>query len=114
MLNRFLCFVLLLLTAGSAWASFSGGVTDRTGRGMNLEWDGTGPDARAYREWADDGSYDTKLEWDPNIRLTYVTDAEGGETWHYCDIKGYTYRILHPDKSEEFGIAKNAQREIAR
>jgi RHS repeat-associated protein len=35
--------------------------------------DGTGPDVRAYHEWADDGSFDTKLEWDANIRLTYVT-----------------------------------------
>ncbi|MDR3322915.1 MAG: DUF6531 domain-containing protein, partial [Zoogloeaceae bacterium] len=76
--------------------------TDRTGRGMNLAWDGTGSDARAYHEWADDGSYDTRLEWDPNIRLTYVTDAEGGESWHFYDIKGYTYRILHPDKREEW------------
>ncbi|MGP5490487.1 hypothetical protein, partial [Pseudomonas helleri] len=38
--------------------------TDRTGRGMNLQWQGDGPDAKAVREWADDGSYDTRLEWD--------------------------------------------------
>ncbi|MCE4546105.1 MULTISPECIES: contractile injection system protein, VgrG/Pvc8 family [unclassified Caballeronia] len=55
--------------------------TDRTGRGMNLRWHGTEPTAKAVREWADDGSYDTKLEWDPDIRLTYVTDAHGNETW---------------------------------
>jgi len=76
--------------------------TDRTGRGMNLEWQGLGPDARAVRGWADDGSFDTRLEWDRNIRLTYVTDAHGQETWHYYDILGYTYRIIHPDKRSEW------------
>ncbi|WP_081421331.1 RHS repeat-associated core domain-containing protein [Burkholderia contaminans] len=76
--------------------------TDRTGRGMNLVWQGEGADARAVREWADDGSFDTRLEWDENIRLTYVTDAHGQETWHYYDHLGYTYRIIHPDQREEW------------
>jgi hypothetical protein len=38
--------------------------TDRTERGLNLEWDGSGPHARAIREWADDGSFETRLAWD--------------------------------------------------
>ena len=76
--------------------------TDRTGRGMNLEYDGTGADAKAVREWSDDGSFALKLEWDKNIRLTYVTDALGGETWYYYDILGYTYRVIHPDQLEEW------------
>ncbi|WP_082572257.1 RHS repeat-associated core domain-containing protein [Variovorax sp. Root434] len=76
--------------------------TDRTGRGMNLEYDGTGADAKAVREWSDDGSFALKLEWDKSIRLTYVTDALGGETWYYYDILGYTYRIIHPDQLEEW------------
>jgi RHS repeat-associated protein len=75
---------------------------DRSGRGMNLEWDGAGPEARAYHEWADDGSYETRLQWDPNIRCTYITDAEGGVTLHYCDILGYAYRMLHADGGEEW------------
>lgn len=89
--------------------------TDRTGRGMNLEWLGTGADARAVREWADDGSFDTRLEWDENIRLTYVTDAYGNETWHYYDILGYTYRIRHPDERSEWLFrdeAKNLIRHV--
>jgi RHS repeat-associated protein len=89
--------------------------TDRTGRGMNLEYDGTGPNARAVREWSDDGSFALKLEWDANIRLTYVTDALGGETWHYYDIEGYTYRVIHPDKLEEWFFrddAKNVTRHV--
>ncbi|EHD1638550.1 RHS repeat protein [Salmonella enterica] len=87
--------------------------TDRTGRGMNLQWQGDGPDARAVREWADDGSFDTRLQWDPNIRLTYVTDAHGQETWHYYDILGYTYRIIHPDKRSEW-FFRDAARNIVR
>lgn len=76
--------------------------TDLTGRGMNLEYDGIEPTSKAYHEWADDGSSDTKLQWDENIRLTYVTDAYGAETWYYYDIDGYTYRIIHPDGLEEW------------
>ena len=89
--------------------------TDRTARGMNLQWQGTGPDAKAVREWADDGSFDTRLEWDENIRLTYVTDAHGNETWHYYDILGYTYRIRHADGRSEWLFrddAKNILRHV--
>jgi RHS repeat-associated protein len=89
--------------------------TDRTARGMNIEWQGRGADAKAIREWADDGSFDTRLEWDDNIRLTYVTDAYGNETWHYYDILGYTYRIRHPDERSEWFFrddAKNLVRHV--
>ncbi|WP_312933470.1 RHS repeat-associated core domain-containing protein [Pseudomonas sp.] len=89
--------------------------TDRTGRGMNLQWQGTGAHAKAVREWADDGSFDTHLEWDENIRLTYVTDAHGHETWHYYDILGYTYRIGYADGLSEWLFrddAKNVVRHI--
>nr|WP_182774203.1 DUF6531 domain-containing protein [Pseudomonas monteilii] len=89
--------------------------TDRTGRGMNLEWLGEGADAKAVREWGDDGSLDTRLSWDPNIRLTRIVDANGHETQHFCDILGYPYRIIHPDKNEEWlyrDAAKNVTRHI--
>ncbi len=89
--------------------------TDRTGRAMNLAYDGTGADAKAVREWSDDGSFALTLEWDPDIRLTYVTDALGGETWHYYDIQGYTYRVIHPDRLQEWFFrddAKNITRHI--
>lgn len=76
--------------------------TDLTGRGMNLEYDGIEPTSKAYHEWADDGSSDITLQWDENIRLTYVTDAYGAETWYYYDIEGYTYRIIYPDGLEEW------------
>jgi RHS repeat-associated protein len=92
--------------------------TDRTGRGMNLAYDtsiDSGLHAKAIREWADDGSYDTRLEWDKNIRLTYVTDALGHETRYYYDIAGYTYRVVYPDGLEEWFFrddAKNVVRHI--
>jgi RHS repeat-associated protein len=89
--------------------------TDRTGRGMNLEWHGEGPDAKAIHEWADDGSYDVRLEWNRNIRLTYAVNALGHETKHYYDILGYTYRIVHPDGNEEWffrDAAKNITQHI--
>jgi len=87
--------------------------SDRTGRGINLEWSGADASdnsmAKAVHEWADDGSFDTRLEWDENIRLTYVTDALGNETWHYYDILGYTYRIVHPDNFEEWLFRDDAK-----
>jgi RHS repeat-associated protein len=92
--------------------------TDRTGRGMNLAYDtsiDSGAHAKAIREWADDGSYDTRLEWDKNIRLTYVTDALGYETRYYYDIAGYTYRVVYPDGREEWLFrddAKNVVRHV--
>lgn len=89
--------------------------TDRTGRGLNLQWQGEGAEARAVREWADDGSFDTRLTWDPHLRLTYVTDAHGQETWHYLDRQGYTYRIRHPDGRSEWlfrDAAKNVIRHV--
>lgn len=92
--------------------------TDRTGRGMNLAYDtsiDSGLHAKAIREWADDGSDDTRLEWDKNIRLTYVLDALGHETRYYYDIAGYTYRIVYPDGLEEWLFrddAKNVVRHI--
>jgi RHS repeat-associated protein len=92
--------------------------TDRTGRGMNLAYDtsiDSGLHAKAIREWADDGSFDTRLEWDKNIRLTYVNDALGHETRYYYDIAGYTYRIVYPDGGEEWLFrddAKNVARHI--
>ena len=87
--------------------------TDRTERGFNLEWDGNGPHAKAIREWADDGSYETRLEWDSRIRLTYVTDAHGQETWHYYDKQGYTYRIKHPDGNSEW-LFRDANKNVIR
>ncbi|WP_259740100.1 RHS repeat-associated core domain-containing protein [Pseudomonas brassicacearum] len=88
--------------------------TDRTGRGMNLEWYGQGAKAKAVREWADDGSFDTRLEWDENIRLTYVTDALGNETWHYYDILGYTYRIRYADERSEWFFRDDAKNIVRR
>ncbi|WP_052941683.1 RHS repeat-associated core domain-containing protein [Chromobacterium subtsugae] len=76
--------------------------TDRTGRGITLEWDGSHLDARAIREYADDGSLDVRLAWDENIDLTYVTDAYGRTTEYYFDEKAYTYRIVYPDHKEEW------------
>ncbi|AWV00321.1 RHS family protein [Burkholderia sp. JP2-270] len=75
---------------------------DRTGRGMNLEWDGTHLDAKAVHEWADDGTFDMRLTWHDRLRLTFVTDVLGNTTQQYYDIDGYVYRIVYPDNTEEW------------
>ncbi|WP_241026402.1 RHS repeat-associated core domain-containing protein [Burkholderia sp. Se-20378] len=80
--------------------------TDRTGRGMTLEWqgasEGDNTNAKCVREYADDGSFDIRLAWNPNIRLTYVTDALGQMTRYYYNIHGGVYRIAYPDGNEEW------------
>ncbi|GAB7537714.1 RHS repeat-associated core domain-containing protein [Burkholderia sp. 3C] len=76
--------------------------TDRTGRGVNLEWDGTHAKARCFREYRDDGSDEVTLAWHPNFRMVAVTDALGNVTRHYFDRKGYTFRVIHPDGAEEW------------
>ncbi|MBI0328965.1 RHS repeat-associated core domain-containing protein [Burkholderia plantarii] len=81
--------------------------TDRTGRGMNLEWHGTHAKARCFREYRDDGSDEVTLAWHPDFRMVSVTDALGNVTQHYYDIKGYTFRVIHPDGSEEW-LYRNA------
>lgn len=76
--------------------------TDRTGRGNNLEWDGDDAKAKCIHEFADDGSLDTQLAWNPNIRQTVVRNALGHATSYFYDIDGYTYRIIYPDNTEEW------------
>ncbi|MDM0037363.1 type VI secretion system tip protein TssI/VgrG, partial [Variovorax sp. J22P271] len=79
--------------------------TDRTGRAMNLQWSGSAEDAkagkaRAVREWADDGSFDTRLAWSATGAAS-VTDALGHTTVHHVDRLGYTRQIDHPDGTIE-------------
>jgi len=76
--------------------------TDRTGRGVNLRYDGNTAQAKAIHEWMDDGSFEVKLNFIPEHRLTQVQDAHGQITQYYCDILGYTYRIIYPDSREEW------------
>nr|WP_223964456.1 RHS repeat-associated core domain-containing protein [Burkholderia diffusa] len=76
--------------------------TDRTGRGVNLEWNGNGPKAKCFREYGDDGSDEVTLAWHPDFRMVSVTDALGHVTHHYYDSKGYSFRVIHPDGSEEW------------
>ncbi|TDR27064.1 DUF6531 domain-containing protein, partial [Hydromonas duriensis] len=83
--------------------------TDRTGRGMNIQYDGTSAYAKAIREWADDGSFDTQLQYIPESRLTLVVNALGDTTWHWYDDLGYTYRIIYPDQTEEWFFRNRAK-----
>ena len=76
--------------------------SDRTGRGVNLEWSGRRHRAKCIREYNDDGSEELKLEWSKDIRETTVTDAYGHSTIYYYDYEGYTYRIVYPDSTEEW------------
>ncbi|WP_347554687.1 RHS repeat-associated core domain-containing protein [Robbsia sp. KACC 23696] len=76
--------------------------TDRTGRGITLEWDGTNASARCVRECADDGSLDIRLHWHDDMRLTEVSDASGARTLYWYDIDGYVYRVQQADGKEEW------------
>lgn len=75
--------------------------TDRTGRSIHLEWKGTGPDARCFREYADDGSLEIVLSWDREKRLTHVTNALGQTTTYRFDHHNYISHIYFPDGTLE-------------
>ncbi|KHJ59238.1 hypothetical protein, partial [Burkholderia glumae] len=64
--------------------------------------DGTDPKARCVREYRDDGSDEVRLAWHPSFRMVAITDALGQVTRHYYTIKGYSFRVIHPDGSEEW------------
>lgn len=78
--------------------------TDLTNRAMNLEWDGETHKARAFHEWADDGSQEVFLEWLDDKRCTLVMDREENVTAYFYNIHGYNYRIVYPDGLEEWFI----------
>lgn len=78
--------------------------TDRTGRGMNLEYSGPLPPhglPRAVREWADDGSFAATIAWTEGTGTVKVADALGHETTYVFDRLGFTQRIVYPDGSTE-------------
>lgn len=78
--------------------------TDRTGRGMNLEYSGPLPPhglPRAVREWADDGSFAATIAWTEGTGTVKVRDALGHETTYVFDRLGFTQRIVYPDGSSE-------------
>ncbi|MHC8945436.1 type VI secretion system tip protein TssI/VgrG [Advenella incenata] len=75
--------------------------SDRTGRGINLEWKGTESNARCFREYADDGSHEIVLSWDRENRLTHVTNALGQTTTYRFDQYNYISHIYFPDGTIE-------------
>lgn len=76
--------------------------TDRTGRGQNIRYESTALKAKAIAEWADDGSFKTRLEWHPRLRQVAVYDAYGIPTYYYFDLDGFTYRTRLSDGREKW------------
>lgn len=75
--------------------------SDRTGRGVNLEWEGTDPNAKCVREYLDDGTHETRLRWDPLGSRTFVTDALGYTTTYVFDEFNYIAAIEFPDGTKQ-------------
>ncbi|WP_252715440.1 RHS repeat-associated core domain-containing protein [Acinetobacter bereziniae] len=87
--------------------------TDRTGRGQNIRYESTSPKAKAIAEWADDGSFKTRLEWHPRLRQVAVYDAYDVPTYYYFDLDGFTYRTRLADSREKW-ISRDRQKRITR
>ncbi|MDR0235377.1 RHS repeat-associated core domain-containing protein [Acinetobacter sp.] len=87
--------------------------TDRTGRGQNIRYESTSPKAKAIAEWADDGSFKTRLEWHPRLRQVAVYDAYDVPTHYYFDLDGFTYRTRLADGREKW-ISRDRQKRITR
>lgn len=87
--------------------------TDRTGRGQNIRYESTDAQAKAIEEWADDGSYHTKLKWHPRLRQVAVYDAYDVPTYYYFDLNGFTYRTRLADGRESW-YSRDSQKRITR
>ena len=87
--------------------------TDRTGRGQNIRYESTEPKAKAIAEWADDGSFKTRLEWHPRLRQVAVYDAYDVPTYYYFDLDGFTYRTRLADGREKW-LSRDSQKRITR
>lgn len=87
--------------------------TDRTGRGQNIRYESTAAKAKAVAEWADDGSFKTRLEWHPRLRQVAVYDVYDTPTYYYFDLDGFTYRIRLADGRETW-LSRNGQKRITR
>ncbi|GLG84343.1 RHS repeat-associated core domain-containing protein [Acinetobacter calcoaceticus] len=87
--------------------------TDRTGRGQNIRYESTDAKAKAIEEWADDGSFHTKLKWHPRLRQVAVYDAYDVPTYYYFDLNGFTYRTSLADGRESW-YSRDGQKRITR
>ncbi|OBY75706.1 RHS repeat-associated core domain-containing protein [Acinetobacter gyllenbergii] len=87
--------------------------TDRTGRGQNIRYESTLPKAKAIEEWADDGSFHTKLKWHPRLRQVAVYDAYDVATYYYFDLDGFTYRTRLADGRESW-YSRDGEKRITR
>ncbi|HCA5350510.1 TPA: RHS repeat-associated core domain-containing protein [Acinetobacter baumannii] len=87
--------------------------TDRTGRGQNIRYESTDAKAKAIEEWADDGSFHTKLKWHPRLRQVAVYDAYNVPTYYYFDLNGFTYRTRLADGRESW-YSRDGQKRITR
>lgn len=87
--------------------------TDRTGRGQNIRYESKEANAKAIAEWADDGSFKTRLEWHPRLRQVAVYDAYDVPTYYYFDLDGFTYRTRLADGREKW-LSRDSQKRITR
>lgn len=87
--------------------------TDRTGRGQNIRYESTEAKAKAIEEWADDGSFHTKLKWHPRLRQVAVYDAYDTPTYYYFDLDGFTYRTRLADGRESW-YSRDGKKRITR
>ncbi len=68
---------------------------------------------KAIEEWADDGSFHTKLKWHPRLRQVAVYDAYDVPTYYYFDLNGFTYRTRLADGRESW-YSRDSQKRITR
>lgn len=87
--------------------------TDRTGRGQNIRYESTDAKAKAVEEWADDGSFHTKLKWHPRLRQVAVYNAYDVPTYYYFDLNGFTYRTRLADGRESW-YSRDGKKRITR
>lgn len=79
----------------------------------NIWYGSTEAKAKAIEEWADDGSFHTKLKWYSRLRQVAVYDAYDVPTYYYFDLDGFTYRTCLADGHESW-YSRDGKKRITR
>ncbi|MCT9372000.1 hypothetical protein KTJ07_03155 [Acinetobacter baumannii] len=79
----------------------------------NIRYKSTEAKAKAIEEWADDGSFHTKLKWYSRLRQVAVYDAYDVPTYYYFDLDGFTYRTCLADGRESW-YSRDGKKRITR
>ena len=70
--------------------------SDRNGVTFYYEYESESPDARCVHTWGENGLYDYRFTYQPELQRTLYTDSLGGEWITEYDVFGFVTRLAGP------------------